>query len=140
MPSYGIEQLAKVLLFFQSRSARDKDVVRVVIAELNGRDVVHARSCNEHCHGTYESVKALRQAINSQLGKEMSTDLTFVLRELELSCREFMRAMEKANFVHRHLLDRGPDMDAFTKILDQFQDSAQRIGDRLVAEYHVILP
>jgi hypothetical protein len=138
--AHGLEQLGKILLFFQARSARDKDVVRVVIAELNARDVVHAQSCNEHCHGTYESVRALRQAINTQLGKEMSTDLTFVLRELELSCREFMRAMERANFVHRHVLDRGPDMDLFTKILDQFQESAQRIGERLAAEYNVVLP
>src|SRR5437868_15344453 len=120
--AYGIEQIAKILLFFQARSARDKDVVRVVIAELNARDVVHAQACNEHCHGTYESVRSLRQAINAQLGKEMSTDLTFVLRELELSCREFMRTLERANFVHRDVLDRGPELDAVAKLLDQFED------------------
>lgn len=138
--AYGIEQVGKILLFFQARSARDKAAVRTVIAELNARDVVHAQSCNEHCHGTYESVRSLRQAINAQLGKEMSTDLAFVLRELELACREFMRAMEKAGFANRHILEKGPDMDAFTKILGQFQESAQTIGSRLVAEYHVILP
>jgi hypothetical protein len=51
-----------------------------------------------------------------------------------------MRSVEKAGFVHRHVLDRGPEMDAFTAILTQFQESAQTIGDWLVAEYHVILP
>src|ERR1022692_5267121 len=137
---YGIEQIAKILLFFQSRSARDKDVVRVVIAELNARDVVHAQSCNEHCHGTYESVRGLRQAINAQLGKEMSTDLAFVLRDLELSCREYMRAMEQAGLDDKRYLSRGPEMDTFTRLLADFQHSAQLIGERLASEYNIVLP
>ena len=75
----GLAMLGKSLSFFQARSKRDKDVARVIIAELNGRDTVHARVCNEHCRATYESVRGLRAAVNAQLGREMSTDLAFVL-------------------------------------------------------------
>jgi hypothetical protein len=139
--AYGIAYLEKLLTLMLSRSDRDKTVVRTVIAELNARDVVHAQSCNEHCRATYESVRGLRQAINAQLGKEMSTDLAFVLRELETACRQYMRAMERAGLNVRDILGhQSPEMQTFTRILDDFQRSAQTIGERLSAEYNVILP
>ena len=137
---YGLEYLEKLLTLVQSRSARDKSAARAVLAELHARDVVHAQTCNEHCHGTYESVRGLRQAINAQLGKEMSTDLAFVLRDLELSCREYMRAMEQAGLDDKRYLSRGPEMDTFTRLLADFQHSAQLIGERLASEYNIVLP
>jgi hypothetical protein len=137
---YGLEYLEKLLTLVQSRSARDKSAARAVLAELHARDVVHAQTCNEHCHGTYESVRGLRQAINAQLGKEMSTDLAFVLRDLELSCREYMRAMEQAGLDDKRHLSRGPEMDTFTRLLADFQHAAQRIGERLASEYNIVLP
>jgi hypothetical protein len=137
----GLAVLGKSLSFFQARSKRDKDVARVIIAELNGRDTVHARVCNEHCRATYESVRSLRAAVNAQLGKEMSTDLAFVLRELETSCRQYMRAMEKANLADKPILPHhGPEMEKFGEILDAFQESAQKIGLELAAKYHIVLP
>jgi hypothetical protein len=137
----GLAMLGKSLSFFQARSKRDKDVARVIIAELNGRDTVHARVCNEHCRATYESVRGLRAAVNAQLGREMSTDLAFVLRELETSCRQYMRSMEQANLAEKAVLPhKGPEMEKFGEILDAFQESAQKIGIALAAKYHIVLP
>ena len=137
----GLALLGKSLSFLQSRSKRDKDVARVIIAELNGRDTVHARVCNEHCRATYESVRGLRAAVNAQLGREMSTDLAFVLRELETSCRQYMRAMEKADLADKAILPhKGPEMEKFGEILDEFQESARKIGLALAAKYHIVLP
>jgi hypothetical protein len=139
--AYGLEYLERALTFMQSRSARDKAAARIVVAELNARDVVHAQHCSEHCRGTYESVRGLRQAINTQLGKEMSTDLAFVFRELEMACREYVRAMEQAGLDEKHYLSAGsPEMETFSELLGEFQHSVQRIGERLAANYNIVLP
>jgi hypothetical protein len=73
--SEGVHYLEKVLEFAFGRTKRDKDAARLVIAALNARDTVHAQTCNEHCRATYESVRGLREVVNAQVGKDISTEL-----------------------------------------------------------------
>jgi hypothetical protein len=70
----------------------------------------------------------------------MSTELAFVLRDLETNCRMFMREMEQAVLAGKPMIPHGPEMEKFGAILDRFQEAAQRIGEWLAAEYNVILP
>jgi hypothetical protein len=136
----GVHYVEKALEFAFGRSKRDKDAARLVIAALNARDTVHAQTCNEHCRATYESVRGLRDVVNGQIGKDISTELAFVLRELETACREYMRAMERTGLYQKSILSRGPEMDEFARILGEFQHSAQNIGARLAKQYKIVLP
>jgi len=136
----GLHYLEKVLEFVFGLSKRDKDTARLVIAALNVRDTVHAQTCNEHCRATYESVRGLREAVNGHIGKDISTELAFVLRELEMACREYMRAMEQTGLYQKSILSRGPEMDKFEHLLGEFQHSAQSIGARLAKQYNIVLP
>ena len=136
----GVHYLEKVLEFAFGRSKRDRDAARLVIAALNARDTVHAQTCNEHCRATYESVRGLREVLNGQIGRDIGTELAFVLRELETACREYMRAMERTGLYQKSILSRGPEMDEFARLLGEFQHSAQNIGARLATQFKIVLP
>jgi hypothetical protein len=132
--------LEKAVGLGMKMSQQDKAALRPVLALLRGRDVTSAPACAEMCEATYQSVRQIRDLINTQIGVTESFELAQSLRDMERSCRFFMRDMEIAGLATKTCPSNAQEWQSFRTILVAFQKELGTAANRLAQRYNVIVP